>query len=672
MRHATLALLALLVLATAQPAGAYDVIDGHPRIFFSAADVPGLRAKCTGAMASDFNIMQDWADDHINDSPSVDLDSVLPMYAFLWQMTGDSRYAQRAKQIVQYFINGGNTDSDAFARGAALFFDWCYDYLTPSERQTYGAAVAASAQYHIDANNWELMDNYHSKPRWLRRISYPGLALYGAGVNNMLAVTLCDMAHEHTFGSLHALCAIDEVAGDGAYFEGDYTHTVLAWKFREHCEAWASATDENPFELSGNFRNMPKYYLYEMFGRTGSGVDGGLRGSRQGDSHHHSVPAADTRVAMYNLASRYQDPLAQWIAEEIDAIGLGYVLRWNRWKLILWKDTGLAAEPPTDMPDAWHFEDIGTVYMRSGWDYSTGSDDVYAVFRCETYPAGHTHAHQNHFLIARGDDLLAVDTGTYDSSESSHHHNYFERTIAHNTITVYQSGESTFGSYSNDGGQIPPSNFVHGSHCGYVSQPENYRGDIVGYSYADDFVRAKGDATAAYSSSKVSLFTREFVWVKPNIFVVFDRVAATSPSYPKRWLLHSIEEPSLIGDTVVIQEGNSKLFVKPLMPDPYELVKVGGPGREFEVNGTNYAPFTTPGGDAGQWRIEVSPTTSAGEHLFLHVLYVASASATSMPDAVLVDDGDMIGADVGGHVVLFSKTSESRPGATYEWSGPAD
>jgi len=672
MRHTTFALLALLVLTVASPAGAYTVVDGHPRIYFRAADVPGLRAKCAGAMASDFNVMRGWADDHIDDSPAVDLDSILPMYAFLWQMTGDSRYAERGKEIVQYVIDSGDIQSDTFARGGAIFFDWCYDYLTSSERQSFGAALATSAQYHIDTNNWDLMDNYHSKPRWLRRLSYPGLALYEAGVNDALAVTLCDMAREHTFGDSYALCAIDEVASDGSYFEGDYTHTVLAEKFREHCEAWASATDENPFDESGNFRNMAKYYLYEIFGRTGTGVDGTLRGSRQGDSHHHSAPAAAIRIAMYNLASRYQDPLAQWLGDEIDAIGLGYVLRWDRWKLIVWKDLDLVPHSPTELPDAWHFEDIGTVYMRSGWDYSSASDDVYAVFRCEGYPAGHTHAHQNHFLIARGDDLLAVDSGTYDTSESSHHHNYFERTIAHNTITVYQPGETTFGSYSNDGGQVPPSNFAHGYHCGYVSQPENFRGDVVAYTYADSFVRAKGDATAAYSPSKVSLFVREFVWVKPDIFVVFDRVAATSPSYRKAWPLHSIGEPTLVGDTIVVQEGESKLFVKPLLPDPYELVKVGGPGREFEVDGTNYPPSVTPGDDAGQWRIEVSPATDANEHLFLHVLYVADASATSMPDVALIDDGEMIGADIGGHVVLFSKTGETVPGATYEWSGPAD
>jgi hypothetical protein len=309
---------------------------------------------------------------------------------------------------------------------------------------------------------------------------------------------------------------------------------------------------------------------------------------------------------------------------------------------------------------------MGTVYMRSGWNMAEASTDVYAVFRCEQMDAGHTNAHQNHFLIARGNDLLAIDSGVYDGGVSSHHVNYFERTIAHNTITVYNPSETTFGSRSNDGGQVPPDDDLP-VRFGDASSPSRYRGEIVGYQDTGEFTYVKGDATAAYSSAKVSLFTREMVWLKPDIFVVFDRVTATNASYKKRWLLHSINEPAVGGDTVVVTEGASKLFVKSLLPAPRTITKVGGPGHQFDVNGTNYPPSQTLTPDMGAWRFEVSPSVNAEEHLFLHVMYVCGSGTTSMPEVRLIEGEAMVGVEVAGHVVMFSRTGAMVDEESYQY-----
>ncbi len=214
--------------------------------------------------------------------------------------------------------------------------------------------------------------------------------------------------------------------------------------------------------------------------------------------------------------------------------------------------------------------------------------------------AGHTNAHQNHFLIARGNDLLAIDSGVYDGGVSSHHRNYFERTIAHNTITVYNPSETTFGSLANDGGQIPPSEELP-VRFGDASASDYYRGEIVGYRDTEEFTYMKGDATAAYNPSKVTLFTREMVYLKPDIFVVLDRVRATSASYKKRWLLHSVNEPTITGDTVMVQEGTSRLFVKSLLPahaDDHEGRRLRPPVRR-----ERHELPAEPGGDGGHGRV---------------------------------------------------------------------
>jgi hypothetical protein len=673
MRRTIQITLAILVLwSLALPAAAYQVTAGHPRLFFTAAEVPALRARCTGALATDYNDLKSWCDSNLSASlplASIDFyEDHLAAYSFVYLMSQNTTYAARAKTIAQYATSQNYSGDPTYTRGMALFFDWCYGTLSASERQTFGAAIAQSGLAYMATENWTAMNNYHSKLSRLREFAYAGLAVYGEGINDSAAVTLCNMFREHTFGSQNTIACVDEIAEDGAYFEGDYTTTVLADCFREGCWIWDKATDDDPFVDSKNLDKLATYYLYETFAKNGPGAGAAMSGSKQGDSESHTLGSATVRLVMYSLANKYRDGKAQWLADQIATVGLGYINRPDRWLLIIYKDPSVTAQAPTGLlPSSWCFRDMGTTYMRSGWDLSEASTDVYAVFRCEKLAAGHTNAHQNHFLIARGNDLLAIDSGVYDGGISSHHLNYFERTIAHNTITVMNPSETTFSPYANDGGQIMPSSHELPTHYGDASQPLYQRGEITAYEDSDTFAYTKGDATAAYAPGKVDLFTREFVYVKPDIFVILDRVKATSPTYKKRWLLHTVNEPVVNGDTFTVTQGGSRMFVKSLLPGFRDVVKVGGPGHQFDVNGTNYPPAEAWTEDMGAWRLEVSPSLPSAEDLFLTVIYVTSASTTTMPDVEYIQGNQMIGARVGSHVVMFSATGAVVQSATYEY-----
>jgi hypothetical protein len=674
MRRITaLWLVAMLMTVMVQSAAAYQVTSGHPRLFFVAGDLPALRSKCTGPLSSDYQDIKNWCDENMNTPmplASIDFyEDYLAAYSFVWLMSQNSSYAAKAKAVAQYAMGQGYSGSGTYTRGMALFFDWCYDYLTPTERQTFGNAVLNSCMALYNGENWVMMNNYHSKLSRLKEFAYCGLAVYGEGIDNPTATFLCDMFHEHTFGPQYTLACVEEIAGDGAYFEGSYTTGSLAGGFREGCWIWDVATDEDVFALSGNLQNMATYYLYEMFAKNGPGAGAFMSGSKQGDSESHTLGASGLRLILYSLANKYRDGQAQWLAREIEAQGLGYINRYHRWKLIVYQDPSLAEQPPTGMPSSWWFQDMGTAYFRSGWDLSEYSTDVYSVFRCEQLNAGHTNAHQNHFLIARGNDLLAIDSGIYDGGISLHHLNYFERTIAHNTITVMNPAETTFSPSVNDGGQIPPSKHQLPTYYGEASQPPYTRGKIVAFDRAEEFSYAKGDATQAYGGGKLDLFTREIVYLEPDVFIIFDRVRATSASYAKKWLLHTIEEPAITGDTFVVDEGGSRMFVKSLLPAQRQMVKVGGSGHQFDVNGTNYPPSQSWTRDMGAWRVEVSPTVVAQEDLFLHVLYVTSTSTSTMPSVSLIEADEMIGVEVDGNVVLFNRSADAVDSVTYEYGG---
>lgn len=663
-----IALIVVITCVVAMPAVGYEVVSGHPRLFVTSADVAALRAKCAGPMAADYAVSKNWADDHINDSfPLSSIDAYqhyLCTYSFIYLVTGDAAYAARAKAIAQYAMGQGFQGEGPYNIGLSIFFDWCHDYLTSAERQTFGWELGESGLAYAASVNWVETNNYHSKVSRLKGLAYPGLPLYGEGIHDTAATTLCDLFREHTFGPDYVLACLDEIAGDGSYYEGDYTLSVVGRSFVDGCLLWKAATGEDAFAQSGNLQNMGRYLLYDVFAKNGPGVGASMSGSKQGDSKTHTWGAASLRSVLHTLAAVYDDPVAEWLALEIDALGLGWINSYARWKLLILRDPSVGTQPPTGMPDAWFFSDMGIVYMRSGWDYSETSEDVYAVFRCEAMNAGHTNSHQNHILIARGNDLLAIDSGVYDGGISSHHLNYFERAIAHNTVTVYDPSETTFGSYANDGGQIMPQGLP--VRFGDASDPQYDRGEVEAFKDTEAFTYMKGDATEAYSSSKVELFTREIVYLKPDVFVILDRVVATSPSFTKRWLLHSVNQPAISGNTATITNGSSKLVVTSVLPPDASIARVGGSGHEFDVNGTNYPPSLGWTEDMGAWRLEITPGANAAEHLFLTVLCVADASAAT-PDVGLVEGDEMVGVQVDGHVVLFSATGAAVEAATYQY-----
>ena len=198
-------------------------------------------------------------------------------------------------------------------------------------------------------------------------------------------------------------------------------------------------------------------------------------------------------------------------------------------------------------------------------------------------------------------------------------------------------------------------------------------GRIVAFVNRKEYCYACGDATKSYSARKLKHFTRQFVHLRPHTFVVFDRVVAGSASYPKTWLLHSIQEPVFPkqGPNFRIEHGGGRLDVWTLLPEDAVATAVGGPGKEYWVDGKNYPPDQTRDPEAGAWRVEVKPTRDSASDLFLHVLVASDAhGGEGLPQVKLgsvdnetatVEIADRAGkatlqfrtqAQTGGHVTI--------------------
>ncbi len=205
--------------------------------------------------------------------------------------------------------------------------------------------------------------------------------------------------------------------------------------------------------------------------------------------------------------------------------------------------------------------------------------------------------------------------------------NYYRRTVAHNSVLVYDPAEKFFWSdnllaAANDGGQRMDS----ARYWNTIRSREDWNRtrDLwdVGSMRVVDYVPGRyhyalGDASNAYSRAKLRLFTREVLYVPENgVLFVFDRVVSKNPSFRKAWLLHGVNQPSIDGDgpkggpgaqefrgakVFSFAEGTGELLVHALLPEDRMITRRGGAGSEF------YTPGNDNGGAWGSgenWPLE--------------------------------------------------------------------
>jgi len=172
-----------------------------------------------------------------------------------------------------------------------------------------------------------------------------------------------------------------------------------------------------------------------------------------------------------------------------------------------------------------------------------GEGCTWIEFDCGPYFSKHQHLSQNHFSIYhRG--YLAIDSGAdYTETESPHYLNYYRRTVAHNSMLVYDPAEKFFWSdnvwdAANDGGQrMDSARFWNTVRSQYDWNRTRALWDlgstrIVDYK-AGAYHYALGDATKAYSK-KITKFTRELLYVPgPGVFFVLIACRAATRSFER-------------------------------------------------------------------------------------------------------------------------------------------
>jgi heparin/heparan-sulfate lyase len=372
-----------------------------------------------------------------------------------------------------------------------------------------------------------------------------------------------------------------------------------------------------------------------------------LPGAREfgyGDAYHttNQIRLRSLNLHLSQIVQFYAESLpecgafAKWLLDQIPREESSS-FPFARFLLTSMPDVKAAADPASRMPMARHFENMGQTFLRSG----SGPDDTYALFTSGGVLEMHKQYDHNNFVIYKK-GFLALDTGTRPQP-GLHLSHYYCRTVAHNCILIRMPDE-TMPRYW--GGPAPEEENLPFPNDG--GQREILGSRVVAFETHPEYSYVAGDATDTYSQEKCRLALRQFVFLPPDHFVVFDRVVSTEADYGKTWLLHTAEEPELGNNEFSCEHEEGRLYCRTLLPEKPELKKIGGPGKQFWSDGRNWPlpiGYRTPDESPllGQWRVEVTPEKRSKKDQFLHLIQVGVRGVNKRVDSELIRGEDRVG-----------------------------
>jgi heparin/heparan-sulfate lyase len=677
------ALITLFVVPSVQaeplPDWTGKIRSDHPRLFFNADTWPAVRDRALHEENDWYESIKGRVDRLANDLANVERPAARELgpeaawAAFVFLMTEDSRYLDLAKKCLDASLRFYD---DCFEQKKSvnwystsrvhtvMAWDWLYNHMTEAERQDTMSRLVTAIDRVLKARPTiyrENMSGYNTGFYGVRNCQwFIGCTAYGTGIETERVNEWLAWGRAENLKMLEHRRKACGKYGGGASPTLGYIFGAYPWAEQNYFYTWLSSTGENIAPDWPHSAWLARYVIWNWIEAEPVPLEFGY-----GDTPHttNRLPIGQLYTHMANIRHLYSEllpeaaALARHVQERLP--NRTYSRTWFIYPFLL---TNLKKSPPAaneqDLPSAFHFESMGQVFMRSG----DRPDNTYCLFTCGGILRQHRHFDALNFVIYhRGH--LALDSGTryLEFDNGQHLANYFAQTVAHNCVVIHQPGE-------------PPANYwggrVEGNHGGQHKQLGSV---LTAFEVTDDYVYVAGDATACYQhgvvkregapnlGEKCTLVTRQLVFLKPNQFVVFDRVTTTAPSYRKDWLLHTAHEPVVTDRTFRADQEEGRMFCRTLLPTDATIRKVGGPGQEFLAAGKNWKLVDRglkPENKAmmGQWRVEVSPGTARQEDFFLHVIQVGDRQLEQMDEAELIEEGTWRGVRLarGGRTVAVT------------------
>lgn len=684
---------------------------GHPRIFFNSETWPHIAERAEGPAAGAKRRIIKYADQAPEDpvcgntGPVEVKDKSLPipsvrefgreaaLCALAWRLTGDEHYLQKTKKLLSVSVaayteatrNRRPVTWYAHSRVNALCaYDWIYEALTDEERR----AIIVPLVQHVDEvqpakasdiprlNPGQTVSGFYGTQSLLW---YSGLAAAGDGYCDSLALDHLERGYRLN-GEVMAYR--NATAGDDgglataapAYALGHYPFAHFNFMY-----TMLSATGENIAWKYPEMRLLPNW-IWWLWIRD-EDIPSHIRFGGQGDCFHNQN----------TMNGRLWEHLSEYIYffKDLDyecaemTAALRHFVKSKGLDMTQYPILPLLIE--TEWPEdeeyverlqrsplkCRYFETLGLFHMRSEWT----PQGTYCTFTAGSHMTNHKHFDENNFTIYKYDHL-ALDTGDRCLETDYNLAYYYSQSVAHNVVLVHKPGEPL----PQHWGIKLTDSLANLNYGGMVKMND---AKIKAYETGMDFTYIASDATECYGE-KCTEAVRQFVFVYPDYFIVYDRVTSADPSYHKEWLLHTKEKPRISGNVMRADSGDGRLFCQTFLPENANLSLVGGPGKEYWVGDRNYpldektnekyqaeAKKLGRGPYMGSWRLEVKPTAENKSDRFLNVLTAAYVDRMSPLNAkyVKAPGKDGVSFKVNGQKFIFWFNAEGPIGGEVEING---
>ncbi len=497
--------------------------------------------------------------------------------AFLYQMTGDKKYAEKAFEFADAFcdlpswtmrphefpiiysrIMPWNVSNDQVcfnfdhhngdtARMMAAVYDWLYSALTPTQRDRIRGALIEKVVTRVRGNY-----EFHW---WASayRCNWCGVNNSGVGLTGLTLLTenpqLTDIVAE-SYNRINNM--LSQLGVDGEWQEGSvyWTYGIHTSTFFADALNRLSKGKYNLFQNERLKNNPATFPIYISLPGVNSANFEDSRPERTGYAH-----------LMNKLATETNSGAAAWYRKEFFNEGTDIFD-------IIWPRPAITAVEPK--PASIHFRTTDWWVMRSDFK----DPDKFAVVG----KAGmnddphHGHLDVGHFIInwKKENYIRDIGSGGYDQKYFDEARWDYPQASSEGHNVVFVNGEK----------QIP------GKH---YKQAYNYEigGKVLDFRTTSSRDYVLMDASNAYPKIELKEWRRHVSLDKPVVAVVLDEIKA-KPESKIQVRFHPGVNYEIVNDLVMLNGTEGKMVMIPISPDKFQVE--GGRQPSMFVNAT--AKFT--------------------------------------------------------------------------------
>jgi hypothetical protein len=422
----------------------------HPRIVFTAAELPSLRQRITTNPAlGGYNACVGKATDLgtttsavygyltrleagntpvLTDAERQTYTSTLEQAALACLLGQDATKVTYTKRALLAFVRNVPTSTSGMdysrnVRGVALAYDWLFNYLTASEQQEvrqWLAAIGEVWEVQLDSADYGFYGpasarNYNWVPFITGSFQLSVLAIEGETgyQSEWYTKAKSSLTDYLDYGIGAEGCPVESIH----YFSYGMTNGAYAYA--------ALARRGEPIFTHAHLSKVPTWWAHDLF----------PWGKDFNDLQDTTDQTVGQGEIYYLLTQMYPgDRTVKWINANYQrgcSTGVS-----SSATTVLWQvapdDTVTAAS--LNLPLSGYFAYNGLAYMRSGWS----TDDMYLEFQSDPIGAGpsHMHADRNAFTLMGKGRMWAIDGGGWAPQD-----------IFHNELLIDGAGEGYFPHY---------------------------------------------------------------------------------------------------------------------------------------------------------------------------------------------------------------------------------